>query len=115
METKKNNLVRKAKPEPIENHDEEYMINCVVPLLKFIDMAASPGERKQNRERNRMSCMNYEQKTIQSEARKRKEPKSQENKQNKRISRLPNRNTVEHVNTDEIQTERNSSDGSSGQ
>ena len=26
-----------SKPEPIENYDEEYVINCVIPLLEFIN------------------------------------------------------------------------------
>ena len=24
-----------AKPDPIENYDEEYVINCIIPLLEF--------------------------------------------------------------------------------
>ena len=30
-----------SKPEPIENYDEEYVINCVIPLLEFINTHGS--------------------------------------------------------------------------
>ena len=25
-----------SKPEPIENYDEEYVINCIIPLMEFV-------------------------------------------------------------------------------
>ena len=30
-----------SKPEPIENYDEQYVINCVIPLLEFINTHGS--------------------------------------------------------------------------
>ena len=35
-----------SKPEPIENYDKEYVINCVIPLLEFINTHGSITEEK---------------------------------------------------------------------
>ena len=35
-----------SKPEPIENYDEEYVINCVIPLLEFINTHGSITNEK---------------------------------------------------------------------
>ena len=35
-----------SKPEPIENYDEEYVINCVIRLLEFIDTHGSITDEK---------------------------------------------------------------------
>ena len=35
-----------SKPEPIENYDEEYVINCVIPLLEFINTHGSITDEK---------------------------------------------------------------------
>ena len=35
-----------SKPEPIENYDEEYVINCVIPLLEFVNTHGSISDEK---------------------------------------------------------------------
>ena len=35
-----------AKPVPIENYDEEYVINCIIPLLEFINTHGSISDEK---------------------------------------------------------------------
>ena len=35
-----------SKPEPIENYDEEYVINCVIPLLEFTNTHGSITDEK---------------------------------------------------------------------
>ena len=35
-----------SKPEPIENYDEEHLINCVIPLLEFINTHGSISDEK---------------------------------------------------------------------
>ena len=35
-----------AKPVPIENYDEEYVINCIIPLLEFITTYGSISDEK---------------------------------------------------------------------
>ena len=30
-----------SKPEPLEKYEEEYVINCIIPLLEFIDTHGS--------------------------------------------------------------------------
>ena len=36
-----------SKPEPIENYDEEYVINCIIPLLEFINTHGSITDEKE--------------------------------------------------------------------
>ena len=40
-----------SKPEPIENYDERYVINCIMPLLEFINSYGSVVSQK-NRSAN---------------------------------------------------------------
>ena len=35
-----------SKPEPIENYDEEYVINCIMPLFEFINNYGSVASQK---------------------------------------------------------------------
>ena len=35
-----------AKPVPIENYDEEYVINCIIPLLEFVNTHGSISDEK---------------------------------------------------------------------
>ena len=35
-----------AKPKPFENYDEEYVINCVIPSLEFINTQDSITDEK---------------------------------------------------------------------
>ena len=67
-----------SKPEPIENYDEDYVINCVKPLLEFItthgsinnerkveaqtdEVAASANNQSQTRSVNKIQLSEYEQ------------------------------------------------------
>ena len=67
-----------SKPEPNENYDEKYVINCVVPLLEFInthgsitdekkveaqtdEVAASANNQSQTRSVNKIQLSEYEQ------------------------------------------------------
>ena len=44
-----------SKPEPIENYDEEYVINCIIPLLEFINNYGSiTDERETTTRTNQM-------------------------------------------------------------
>ena len=83
-----------SSPEPIENYDEEYVINCITPLLEFINNYGSITG-KMNKEARTDDIEKCEQKFNQSESSKRNEPKSDWNKTNKRSSLLPQLNTVD--------------------
>ena len=84
----------KSSPEPIENYDEEYVINCITPLLEFINNYGSITG-KMNKEARTDDIEKCERKFNQSESSKRNEPKSDWNKTNKRSSLLPQLNTVD--------------------
>ena len=79
--------------EPIEKYDEEYVINCITPLLEFINNYGTTGQM--NKEARTDDFEKCEQKFNQSESSKRNEPKSKFNKTNKRSSLLPQLNTVD--------------------
>ena len=83
-----------SSPEPIENYDEEYVINCITPLLEFINNYGSITG-KMNKEARTDEIEKCERKLNQSESSKRNEPKSDWNKTNKRSSLLPQLNTVD--------------------
>ena len=83
-----------SNPEPIENYDEEYVINCITPLLEFINNYGSITG-KMNKEPRTDEIEKCERKLNQSESSKRNEPKSDWNKTNKRSSLLPQLNTVD--------------------
>ena len=45
-----------SKPEPIENYDEQYVINCIIPFLEFINNYGSIfDERKTTTRTNQMN------------------------------------------------------------
>ena len=47
-----------TSPEPIENNDKEFVINCVIPLLKFINNYGSiTDEKNQRRERTKRQIL----------------------------------------------------------
>ena len=83
-----------SMPEPIENHDEAYVINCITPLLEFINNFGSITG-KINEEARTDVIEKREQKSNQSESSKLNEPKSKLNKTNKRSSLLPQLKTVD--------------------
>ena len=83
-----------SSPDPIENYDEEYVINCITPLLEFINNHGSITS-KMNKEARTDDIEKCERKFNQSESSKRNEPKSDWNKTNKRSSLLPQLNIVD--------------------
>ena len=89
-------------PEPIENYDEEYVINCIPPLLEFINNYGSITG-KTNKEARTNDIEKREQKSNQSESSKLNELKSKVNKTNKRNSLLPQYNTVDRNTINNVQ------------
>ena len=61
-------------PEPIENYDEKYVINCITPLLEFINNY-SRITGKMNKEARTDDIEKREQKSNQSESSKLNKPK----------------------------------------
>ena len=92
-----------SKPEPIENYDEEYVINCIMPLLEFINNYGSVASQKKLEARTDQNEQR-EQTVNQSERSRPNKPKSKENKANKRSSSLPHSNTVDTNKLNTIQT-----------
>ena len=84
------------KPESIENHDEKYVINCIMPLLEFINNYGSVASQKKLEARTDQNewC---EQIINQSEQSSSNKPKSKENKANKPSSHY-------HIQIQSIQT-----------
>ena len=64
-----------SMPEPIEKYDEEYVINCITPLLEFINKYGS-NYGKMNKEARTDDIEKREQKSKQSESSKRNQLKS---------------------------------------
>ena len=83
-----------SRPEPIQNYDKEYVINCINLLLDFINNYGSITA-KMNKEARTDDIWKCYQKFNQYESSKRNEPKSKLNKTNKRSSLLPQLNTVD--------------------
>ena len=77
-----------SKPELIENYDEEYVINCIMPLLEFINNYGSVASQKKLKARTDQ-IEQREQTINQSERSRPNKPKPKENKANKRSSSLP--------------------------
>ena len=91
-----------SKPEPIENYDEEYVNNCIMPLLEFINKYGSVDSRKKLEARTDQSDQ-CEQTINQSEQSRPNKPKLKENKATKRSSSLPHPNTVDTNKLNAIQ------------
>ena len=92
-----------SKPEPIENYDEEYGINCIMPLLEFINNYDSVASQKKIEARMDQNEQR-EQAINQSERSRPNKPKPKANKANKRSSSLPHSNTVDTNKLNTIQT-----------
>ena len=92
-----------SKPEPIENYDEEYVINCIMPLLEFINNYGSVASQKQLEARTDQNEQR-EQTINQSEQRRPNKPNPKEDEVNKRSSSLPHLNTVDTNRLNAIQT-----------
>ena len=91
-----NYLSRKpiSKPEPIENYDEEYVIDCIIPLLEFINNYGSVASQKKLEARTDQNKQR-EQTINQSEQSRPNKPKPKKNKANKHSSSLPHSKTVD--------------------
>ena len=85
-----------SKPESIENYEEEYVINCLIPQLEFINTNSSISESKKKGIRTDHS-KEGEQITMQSQDDKQHKPKCERNKSNSRISLLLIQNTVNYA------------------
>ena len=92
-----------SKPEPIENYDEEYVINCIMPLLEFINNYGSVASQKQLEARTDQNEQR-EQTINQSEPSRPNKPNPKEDEVNKRSSSLPHLNTVDTNRLNAIQT-----------
>ena len=94
-----------SKPESIENYEEVYVLNCIIPLLEFINNYGSVTIQKKIEARTEQ-FEQREQNTNQSETCKTNELKPKANEQHKRSSLLPHSNTVSQVNTNENQSKK---------
>ena len=92
-----------SKPEPIENYDGEDVINCIIPLLEFINNYGSITG-KTNTEARTDQTEKCERIFNQSASSEENEPKSKANKSNKRSSLLPQLNTVDQNTINSLQT-----------
>ena len=92
------------KPEPIENYDEEYVINCIIPLMEFvnnhdsIDEIRKKGIRTDNSEKR-------EQKFNQSQVSYQNKPKPSENKTNDRSLLVSSQQPVPHVKVQQLKAD----------
>ena len=92
-----------SKPEPIENYNEKYVNNCIMPLLEFINNYGSVASQK-NLEARTDQNEQREQIINQSERSRPNKPKPKENKANKRSSSLPHSKTVDTNKLNTIQS-----------
>ena len=77
-----------SKPEPIQNCYEEYVINCIIPLLEFINNHGSIADEKESLKRA-SEWTDANSTNNQSEIRKVNKPQINEIEQNERTSSLP--------------------------
>ena len=91
-----------SKPQPVENYEGEYVINCIMPLLEFINNYGSAASQKKLEARTDQNEQ-CEQTIIQSEQSRPNKPKPKENKANKRSSSLPHPNTVDTKSLNAVQ------------
>ena len=92
-----------SKPEPIENNDKECVINCIMPLLEFLNNYGCVASQK-NLEAGTNQIEQREQTINQSEQSRPNKLKPKEIKANKRSSSLPHPNTVDTNRLNSIQT-----------
>ena len=94
-----------ANPEPTKNYDDEYVINCVIPLLEFIKNYGSITGENINTARTKQN-EGREQKIDQSQENETNVPNSNRKETNNDSSSLPTSVTVKHVNEREKYTDR---------
>ena len=86
-----------SKLELIENYEEEYVRNCMIPLLEFSNTHGSiTGPRTEEIQTDQDE--QRDQKNDKSEERCKIERKSKDDQQNKHSALLRKQNTVKHVN-----------------
>ena len=81
-----------SKPEPKENYDEEYVINCIIPLLEFINNYGSITDERETT--TRTNQMNSHKTNNQSNSRYLLKLQTNNNQQQNRSSLLPQQNSV---------------------
>ena len=96
-----------SKPEPIENYDEEYVINCVIPLLEFINTHGSiTDEKKLGAQTNEVTAAA----NHQSQSRSVNKIQLRENEQDKQWSLKFSQSEVRSDTADTNQTVQNRMD-----
>ena len=88
----------KANPEPIENYDEEYVTNWVIPLLEFINKYGSITDETKSTTRTDI-IINYHKANSQSEARLVQKLQTSENKRNICSLLLPAQSSIGNLYT----------------
>ena len=81
-----------SKPEPIESYDEEYVINCIIPLLEFINNYGSITDERETT--TRTNQRNSHKTNNQSNSRYVLKLQTSNNQQKNRSSFLPQQNSV---------------------
>ena len=96
-----------SKPEPIENYDEEYVINCVIPLLEFINTHGGiTDEKKLEVKKDGVAALAI----SQSQSRSVNKIQLSENKQDKQWSLKFSQSKVRSNTADTNQTVQNRMD-----
>ena len=81
-----------SMPGPIENYDEEYVINCIIPLLEFINNYGSITDERETT--TRINQMNSNKTNNQSNSRYLLKLQTNNNQQQNRSSLLLQQNSV---------------------
>ena len=81
-----------SKPEPIENYEEEYVVNCIIPLLEFINTHGSVTDEKERTARTDQKKSN--QTNSQSNSRHVQKLQTNDSKHQHRSSLLSQQNSV---------------------
>ena len=97
-----------SKPEPIENYDEEYVINCIIPLLEFMNNYGSITDERETT--TRTNQMNLHKANNQSNPRYVLKLQTNNNQQQNRSSLLPQQNSVYTHRYKDKQTRTNKMD-----
>ena len=81
-----------SNPEPFENYDEEHVMNCIIPLMEFINKHGSITDEKESTAPTDQT--NSHQTNSQSDSRHVLKLQTHDNKQQHRSSLLPQQNSV---------------------
>ena len=97
-----------SKPEPMENYDEEYVFNCIIPLLEFINNYGSITDERETT--TRTNQMNSHKTNNQSNSRYVLKLQTSNNQQKNRSSLLSQRNSVYTLHYKSKQTQNDKMD-----